>query len=160
MGTGWLFASVWALGCPEQGRMFNSSLLLVPSKGAAIGYCALMLFSHIPLCKATLQVWEGAEQCPASHIPAPVSWALAQTYPGETGGCSPAAVGIRGCRNSKDVKCGCRMQQPDIPVLRGGCSIDEQGKGVTSVWQSSVTLCILSILLVMLKMCGFMCAYI
>ena len=51
-------------------------------------------------------------------------------------------------------------QQPSISVLRGGCSADEQGKGVTSVWQSSITLCILSILFIMLQMCVFcMCVY-
>lgn len=51
------------------------------------------------------------------------------------------------------------QQQPDIPIVRGGCSIDERGKGVSSVCQSSATLCILSTLLVMLQMCGFIRVY-
>lgn len=99
--------------------MFDLSLLLVPFKGATIGYCALMLFSHIPLYKATLQVWEHAEQCPAPHIPTLVSWALVLTYPGETGGHSPAAVGTRGCRNSKDLRCGWHMAAARHPCPKG-----------------------------------------
>lgn len=99
--------------------MFNSSLLLVPFEGAAIGYCAVMLFSHIPLCKATLPIRENAKQCPAAHIPAPVSWALLQASTGETGGCSLAAVGTCRCRNNKDLKCGCHTAAARYPHRKG-----------------------------------------
>lgn len=90
-----------------------------------------MLLSHIPhLWGATPQVQESTEQCPALHIPAPEPWALVQSYSRETGGCSQQLWGHMGAGIARTSNLATVQQQPNIPVLRSGCSVGEQGNSV------------------------------